>query len=100
MPVVVIYCTAAMLAAAVLPWPYGYYSLLRVVATGVFIFASIFAFRGRSPGHGFALLVLAALFNPVAPIYLTRALWAPIDLGAAIYLIAARQRISETSARA
>lgn len=87
MPVPVIYGAAALLAAAVLPLPYGYYQLLRLVATGVFVWAAVIAFQRGHAGHGFGFAVLALLFNPVLPVYLSRAMWAAIDLGAAVALV-------------
>ena len=41
MPITVIYIVAAMLFLGAAPLPYGYYMLLRLAATGVFIWAAI-----------------------------------------------------------
>ena len=92
-PVPVIYGAAALLAVAVLPLPYGYYQLLRLVATVVFAGAAFVAFRRGHAGHGFGFAVLALLFNPVLPVYLSKALWAPIDLAAALALVLSRRVI-------
>ena len=94
-PVPVIYCTAVLLAVAVLPLPYGYYQLLRLVATGVFVWAAVVGFRRGSAGYGFAFAVLALLFNPVIPVYLSKALWAPIDIGAAAFPAFSRRVIGD-----
>lgn len=93
MPVPVIYGAAALLALAVLPLPYGYYQLLRLVTTGVFAWAAIIAFRRGNAGYGFGFAVLALLFNPVVPVYLSKAVWMPIDLGAAVALVVSRRVI-------
>ena len=82
-----------MLAVAVLPLPYGYYQLLRLVVTGVFAWAAVVAFQRSSAGHGFGFAVLALLFNPLLPVYLSKALWVPIDLGAALALVMSRRVI-------
>ena len=79
---------AGMLIAALAPWPYAYYRLLRWV---VFVCCAVIAYqsferRGFSPWL-IGVAALLALFNPVVPIHLTRAIWAPIDLGAAVFLI-------------
>ena len=93
MPLPVIYGAAALLAVAVLPLPYGYYQLLRLVATAVFAWAAIVAFgRGRA-GYGFGFAVLTLLFNPVLPVYLSKAMWVPIDLAAAVGLVMSKAAI-------
>jgi hypothetical protein len=92
-PVAVIYGAAALLAIAVLPLPYGYYQLLRLVATGVFAWAALVALQRGSTGYGFGFAVLALLFNPVLPVYLSKAIWAPIDVGAALALVLAKRAI-------
>ena len=69
----------AMLLAAVLPWPYGYYQLLRLVVCGV---GAYFAYTAYQWGKLRAVWLfggIAALFNPFVPIHLTRELWIPID---------------------
>ena len=82
-----------MLALAVLPLPYGYYQLLRLVATGVFAWATFVAFRRGHVGQGVGLAALALLFNPVLPVYLSKALWVPIDLGAAVALVLSKTAV-------
>ncbi|CAC5851372.1 hypothetical protein [uncultured Gammaproteobacteria bacterium] len=47
MPITVIYIVAAMLFLGAAPLPYGYYMLLRLAATGVFIWAAIVAHKKR-----------------------------------------------------
>jgi hypothetical protein len=93
LPIAVIYGAAALLAVAVLPLPYGYYQLLRLVATVVFAWASFVAFQRGRAGYGFGFVVVALLFNPVLPVYLSKALWAPIDLGAALALVVSKRVI-------
>lgn len=97
MPVPLIYGAAALLALAVLPLPYGYYQLLRLVATGVFVWAAVIAFKRGRAGHGFGFAVLTLLFNPVLPVYLSKAIWMPIDLGAAVALVVSRRVIGPGS---
>ena len=72
---------AGMLALALLPFPYGYYVLLRWVVT---VAAMVIVLM--SPGQAFAsgwkicLIVVALLFNPLIPVHLRRDAWAVIDL--------------------
>jgi hypothetical protein len=71
---------AAMLLAAVLPWPYGYYQLLRVVICGV---GGYFAYTAHTWGKTWAVWVfgvIAVLFNPLLLVHLTREIWAVIDV--------------------
>ena len=97
MPLPVIYGSAALLAVAVLPLPYGYYQLLRLVGTGAFAWAAVIAFQRGRAAHGFGFAVLALLFNPVLPVYLSKALWVPIDVGAALALVSSRAAIGPVS---
>lgn len=99
---------AAALAVAILPMPYGYYQLLRVL---VFVFAA-FWFLGRFSGAGasheiaaplwmtIAMILTAALWNPVFPVHLgTRALWAPLNIAAAVLFTSAFFRESRIKAQ-
>lgn len=76
----VYYVPATLLMLALLPLPYGFYTLLRLVVT---ICAGVIAYHHwQSGGKGMALAMafIALLFNPLIPVYLSRDVWAPIDL--------------------
>jgi FtsH-binding integral membrane protein len=78
---------AVMLVVAIASLPYGYYQLLRWVTCGVAVFIAIMAYRwGKVWATGIFGLV-AVLFNPLLPIYLTREIWRPIDLTCAVLFI-------------
>jgi len=73
---------AIMLLVAILPLPYGYYTLLRIV---VCISATIIAYEAYEKINrlGFwavCFSLTALLFNPIIPIFLDRELWFFIDL--------------------
>src|SRR5271157_1318194 len=72
----------AMLIFAILPWPYGYFTLLRLVvcATAILTSASLFE---RQPSFALGFGVIALLFNPILPVFLPKAFWIVIDLGVA-----------------
>lgn len=75
---------ALMLLGALGSGPYAYYTLLPWVTCSA---AVIFALSGYSSGKVWAAWVfgfIAILFNPIAPVYLSRQVWQPIDIGAAI----------------
>jgi len=75
----------AMLIAGIVPmWPYGFYTLLRLVVTGVSIFAIITLGTANSL-QTVGLAVVALLFNPLIPVHLPRGMWFPIDLAVAYW---------------
>ena len=67
-------------AMALLPNPYGYYRLLRVVVCGVSIYLSLKAIEAKRRGLLVVLLTIAVLFNPVLPIYVDRETWEVLDI--------------------
>lgn len=82
--VVILAAPAVMCLLALLPLPYGYYTLLRIVVCGAGAFGAYKAFeKPETQVWAFALGGLAILFNPIIPIHLTREIWAPIDIAAA-----------------
>lgn len=76
---------AAMLLLAVLPLPYGYYTLLRLAVCGLAGYlAWAHATREGTDAWVFALGGIAVLFNPIIPVHLTREIWAFIDVATAV----------------
>src|SRR5215207_5705136 len=78
--------SAALLIAALLPLPYGYYHVLRwVICLSA---ATLGATRwNHLPYSGSALVLVAIVFNPLSPIFLGKEVWAVADIaGAAIFL--------------
>ena len=81
---------ALMLLGALADWPYGYYQLLRWVVCGVAIFVAISAYGWQKLWATWLFGFVAVLFNPLAPIHLSRAVWKPIDIiCATLFLFAA-----------
>lgn len=70
------YIPAILLFIAVFPLPYGYYMLLRVI---IFISALYLMSKNKNEWL-YIFLGIALLFNPVFPIYLSKALWMPVDI--------------------
>lgn len=88
MPTIIIYICAAMLFVGAAPLPYyGYYTLLRLVACGVFAFAAFVSFDRKYKTLPWILGLLALLFNPIIQVHLPKEVWSFIDVGAAILLI-------------
>lgn len=87
MPTVIIYICAAMLFLGAAPLPYGYYTLLRLVACGVFAFAAFIAFERKSKALPWIYGFLALIFNPIIKIYLPKEIWVVVDIAAGILLL-------------
>jgi hypothetical protein len=74
-----------MLLLAVPPiWPIGYYMLLRIVVCVSSAYLSLLGFNMDKKSWGWIFIVIAVLFNPIAPIYLKKDIWVVIDIIAAI----------------
>jgi hypothetical protein len=98
-PAAVLYIAVAMLLIALAPLPYGYYTLLRLVATAVFIWAALVSYQRKSALLPWVFAVMALLFNPVFKVYLPREAWMFIDLGAAALLLVTRRHLTEPPTR-
>jgi DNA-binding LytR/AlgR family response regulator len=86
--VAVVLGAAGVLIAASGRHAYSYYSVLRWLACSA---AVILAWRGAVQGFkwAWALVPLAILFNPIAPIHLSRATWQILDIAAAVVMVLA-----------
>jgi len=56
-----------------------FYTLLRWVTCIVFVYSAVTAFRSKRVAWTWIFGILAALFNPIAPVYLQRNTWHVID---------------------
>lgn len=88
-----------MLLIALAPLPYGYYTLLRLVATAVFIWAALVSYQRQATLLPWLFALMALLFNPVFKVYLPREVWMFIDLGAAVLLLVTRRHFAESPTR-
>jgi hypothetical protein len=75
---------AAMLFGALGHWRYGYYMLLRVVVTAAAVLLTAFSYqRTKTFSIWIGLfLVVAAVFNPIVPLHLTRGAWSILNIAA------------------
>jgi hypothetical protein len=78
---------ALALFAALGQWPYGYYTLLRLVVCGAAAYTAYVMYQWRRPGLAWLFGFVAVLFNPVITVHLSRALWQPIDVACAICFV-------------
>ncbi|UXS98925.1 DUF6804 family protein [Agrobacterium tumefaciens] len=81
----IILVPAVALVIAVLPLPYGYYGMLRLV---IMAFAAFFAYieyeqHKAFTGWVFGFICVVLLFNPFIPVHLSRSSWFILDLIAA-----------------
>ena len=95
MPLAVIYIAAALFIIGAAPLPYGYYMLLRLIATGVFIWAAFVAYERKHDSLPWVYGVLAILFNPLIKIHLPKELWAVVDVGSGILLLVTKSTIQQ-----
>ncbi|MBT4732725.1 hypothetical protein HOB87_12280 [Candidatus Woesearchaeota archaeon] len=93
MPIAIIYTVVVMLFIGVLPLPYGYYTLLRLVACGAFGYSAYIAHTRKSKNIPWIYGILAVLFNPIIKIYLPKECWIVVDIGAGILLLATNSKI-------
>ena len=86
-----------MLAGALNPEnPYGYYIMLRWVCCGAFAYLAFRTFAQGCRGWTWAFGVMAALYNPVLKLHLTRDMWTVVNggtIGIALASVFAMQRV-------
>ncbi|MDA1284761.1 MAG: hypothetical protein O3C61_07530 [Proteobacteria bacterium] len=83
----ILYIPAILLFLAFLELPYGYYTLLRLVVTGVSLYAA-FGLLEKGSVNFWVMLAIAVLFNPLIPVHLSKEIWIPIDIIVGIYFAA------------
>ena len=93
MPIALIYICAAMLFLGATPLPYSYYMLLRLIAFGIFTFAAFVSFDRKNKALPWVYGLLALLFNPLIKIHLPKEVWALVDVGAGVLLLATAKAV-------
>jgi len=68
-------------------WPYGFFTLLRLVIFGTTVYLSWLAYKSEAQTWIWIFGFIALVFNPLIPLYLGRNLWVVIDLFVAVFLI-------------
>jgi hypothetical protein len=78
-----------MLLLALAPLPYGYYTLLRLIVTIGAAGLGLIEYRqsGRLTVWAVLFGLVALLFNPLIPVYLSRNIWAMVDIAVAAMFI-------------
>ena len=86
-PLTPVYLTAFMLVLCLAPMPYGYYTLIRLVATGMFLWAAAVSLKSNKQIIPWVFVLLALLFNPVLKVHFAKEVWAWIDIISALFLV-------------
>jgi len=73
-----------LLVLAVLPLPYGYYTLLRLVVCFTAVFLAWFSYKQQRVRWAWIMGLLALVFNPVIPLYFGREFWIFVDVATAV----------------
>lgn len=99
MPIAVIYIAAGILflGAAQLHLPYGFYTVLRIVATGAFLWAFFVSFNRNASLLPWIFLLFAIVFNPIMKVPLSRELWMFVDIAAGVLLLFTQNKIKQES---
>ena len=86
-----------LLLLALFPMPYGYYTLVRLCICLYSVFLAYKSWERKIDIWMWIFIVITVLFNPIIPIYLSRELWAVIDIVTAIvfFISISRLNISE-----
>jgi uncharacterized protein (DUF3820 family) len=76
----------AVLVIAVQRMPYGYYTFTRILVCVIATFLAWIGWEDSPSTRMWSMILglIAVLFNPIFPIYLTRGTWYYLDLCAAV----------------
>ena len=93
MPIPITYIMAGLLFLGAAPLPYGFYTLLRLLACGFFISAAVLTHQKNNKVLPWVFGLMALLFNPIIKIHFPKELWAAIDIASAIFILAIKSKI-------
>lgn len=93
MPSKALYLTIGVLLFGILPLPYGYYGLLRLVACGTFGWAAFIGFNCKQNWTPWICACFCITFNPFIEVHLDKGAWMIIDALAALTLYMSKNKI-------
>lgn len=79
---------ALMLFGALAPWSYVYYQLLRFFVCGVGAYMAFLVYNEQKLWATYLFGFIAVLFNPFAPIHISREIWQLRDVICGLIFIA------------
>lgn len=80
------YTSIIFLLLALLPMPYGYYTLLRLF---LFITSCFYMFNDSEEEKSnlfYGWLILMLLYNPIIPVYLSRDIWQAVNILSILFI--------------
>jgi len=83
------------LGAAQLQLPFGYYTVLRIVATGAFLWAFFVALNRNASLLPWIFLLFAIVFNPIIKVPLPKELWMFVEIAAGALLMFTQNKIKQ-----
>jgi len=81
------YTSVIFLLIAIVDLPYGYYIILRILIFSISIMMIISSKYVESKWFFYLPVFIAIIYNPIIPIYLSKANWVRIDVIVAIIFI-------------
>lgn len=72
--------------AGLLPLPFDGYVFIKIVVAGISLYSGL-RIRSRNEQAFVILMLIAAVYNPIVPLHLSRSLWMLLDVGVAGYLL-------------
>ena len=81
---IVLLIACVMLLVALLPMPYGYYQVLKLVVCGVSIWGAILSYN-RNSVLCILYILCALLYNPVFVVHFDRSIWGIINVITALF---------------
>ncbi len=81
-----LYVPAVMSLAAILPLPYDYYLVLRLVVpiAAAVVAWNLYQLDRQVSGLVVAFVLIGIIFNPILPLHLSRLVWFPINLASGV----------------
>lgn len=92
--------SAIMLFAGILPMPYGYYQLLRLVVAGTALALTFYFHKSNLRSYAILTGLAALIFNPMLPLAFGREGWAVLNLLFAGWFFFSYKKCKLTSNRA
>lgn len=93
MPRPIIYIVSGILFLGIMPLPYDYYTILRIVVCVFFIWSAFIAFEKKIEIFPWIFCTLAILFNPLMKIHLSKPIWMVMDASTAIFILIIKSKI-------
>jgi hypothetical protein len=87
-----VYAIVRLINAGLLIWalakhPIGYYTLVRLVTTGVCLYSIYICAKDNRVAWGITFGGIALLFQPIIPLRMTRDTWQYVDVIVAVFLV-------------